>query len=89
MRNHLIALAIASAMSVSAAAQPAPLTPNAPATNQAQAAKPQMIKKIVCEENDNPYSHINRVCHTIEVPAKPATSADNQRGTSPQDSSGN
>lgn len=88
MRNHLIALAIASAMSVSATAQPAPTTQNGPATNQAQAAKPQMVKKIVCEDNDNPYSHINRVCHTIEVPAKPATSADSQR-TAPQDNSGN
>jgi hypothetical protein len=34
-----------------------------------------MIKKTVCEENDNPYSHISRVCHTVMVPAKPVASA--------------
>ena len=89
MSKHLIALAIAGAMSVSAVAQPAPSQQNVAAANQAQAAKPQTVKKIVCEDNDNPYSHISRVCHTIEVPAKPTTSADNQRTANPQDNSGN
>ena len=86
MSKHLIALAIAGAMSVSAAAQPVPAPQNNSQANQAPAAKPQMVKKIVCEDNDNPYSHISRVCHTIEVPAKQTTSADNQRT---QDNSGN
>jgi cytochrome c5 len=76
MSKYLIALAIAGAMSVSAAAQ---TQQNVPATNQAQQAKPQMIKKRVCEDNDNPYSRIMRVCHTIEVPAPHGdNSANNQ-----------
>lgn len=72
MFKTLIALAIAGATSVSAIAQPAPQP--APAANQAQPAKPQMIKKTVCEDNDNPFSHISRICHTVMVPAQPAPS---------------
>jgi hypothetical protein len=75
MFKTLIALAIAGATSVSAVAQPAPAPQPAPQANDAQAAQPQMIKKTVCEENDNPYSHISRVCHTVMVPAKPVASA--------------
>jgi hypothetical protein len=80
MFNSLIALAIAGASGVSAIAQPAPTADAATRANQAQAAQPQMVKKLVCEDNDNPYSHISRVCHTILVPAKPAnSSAGNQQ----------
>ena len=75
MSNYLIALAIAGAVSVPAFAQPAPTGPAAPAANQAQPAKPQMVKKVVCEENDNPYSHIARTCHTVMVPAQPKQQA--------------
>jgi len=75
MYKSLIALAIIGAMSVPAAAQtaqPAQAPQNAPVANQAQPAAPQMVKKTICEENDNPYSHINRICHTVMVPVKPA-----------------
>jgi hypothetical protein len=83
MSNYLIALAIAGAMTVPATAQPAQTTPAPPPTNEAQAqaqaqaqpvqpVQPQMVKKTVCEDNDNPYSHISRICHTVMVPAQPA-----------------
>ena len=75
MFNSLIALAIAGATGVSAVAQPAPSPDAATQANQAQPAQPQMVKKLVCEDNDNPYSHISRICHTILVPAKPGTSS--------------
>jgi hypothetical protein len=74
MSKYLIALAIAGAMSVPAYAQTAPANPTAPAANQAQQAKPQMVKKLVCEDNDNPYSNIHRTCRTVMVPVKPAPS---------------
>lgn len=77
MSKVVIALAIAGAMSVPAFAQPAPAPQNAPVT-EAQPAKPQMVKKLVCEENDNPYSHISRVCHTVMVPAQPASAGSEQ-----------
>ena len=69
MVKGLVVLAMAGTMSVPVAAQTAP---NAPATNQAQAAKPQLVKKQVCEDTeDNPYSSIHRrVCRTIQVPAQ-------------------
>ncbi|HEX3422713.1 MAG TPA: hypothetical protein VHS33_04840 [Sphingomicrobium sp.] len=68
MIKALVVLAVASTMSIPATAQTAP---NASTTNQAQAAKPQMIKKQVCEDTeDNPYSTIHRrVCRTVQVPA--------------------
>ena len=77
MSKSLIALAISGAMSVSAAAQPAPAPApqNGPAANQPQ---PQMVKKTVCEDNDNPSTTIHRICHTIMVPAKPTGSASNR-----------
>lgn len=84
MPYYLIALAIAGATSAAAAAQTAP-TP----ANQAQPASPQMVKKVVCEDNNNPFSHIDRVCHTVMVPAKPATPpAGQQAQTGQQDNSG-
>jgi hypothetical protein len=92
MSNYLIALAIAGAMSVPALSQPAQSNPSAPTTNPAQAVKPQMIKKLICEDNDNPYSHINRVCHTVMVPAQPAgpVPANQQvQKTAPRSDSGN
>ena len=74
MSKYLIALAIAGVMSFPAAAQPAPQQ-NAPATAPAQ---PPMVKKTICEDNDNPSTAIHRVCHTIMVPAKPVPSASNK-----------
>ena len=75
MSNYVIALAIVGVMSVPAAAQPAPPPQNAPATNQAQ---PQMVKKTICEDNDNPSTTIHRICRTVMVPAKPVPSASNK-----------
>ncbi|NUQ17441.1 MAG: hypothetical protein HOP95_03155 [Sphingomonas sp.] len=71
MSKYLIALAIAGVVSVPAAAQPA-AQQNATTTNQAQ---PQMVKKRVCEENDNPATTIHRICRTVMVPAQPNGSA--------------
>ena len=72
MHKPLVMLAIFSMMSVSAAAQTAQ---TAPASNQAQAVKPQTIKKRVCEQVDeDPYSRLGnrKICKTIEVPAPTA-----------------
>lgn len=84
MVKGLVVLAMAGAMSVPVAAQ---TTSNAPATNQAQAAKPPMVKKQVCEDTeDNPYSTIHRrVCRTIQVPA-PANSSSAQQASAPSTS---
>lgn len=84
MFKSLAALVILGMMSAPAAAQTAPAP--APTTNQAQPAKPQMVKKRICEEtNDNPYSRINHVCRTVMVPANPAaTATSNQQTPAPQ-----
>ena len=89
MFNYLIALAIAGATTFPASAQPAQTAENAQAANPSQPAKPQTVKKLVCEDNDNPYSHISRVCHTVEVPAQPSgSSASNQQAGSAEGDSG-
>ena len=79
MYKSLIALAIGAvgAIGVPAAAQPAqPAQPtqSAPAISQAQPPQTQMVKKLVCEDNDDPFTNIHRVCHTVMVPAKPTPS---------------
>jgi len=89
MSNYLIALAIAGTMNVPAAAQAYQANPSRPATSQAQPqpaqpVQPQMVKKTVCEENDNPYSHISRICHTIMVPADPPANRQAQTPQQPQ-----
>lgn len=72
MHKSLVALAIIGAASVPASAQPSPANQTAPATaNQAQPAKPQMVKKRVCEQIDeDSYSRLGnrKICKTIEVP---------------------
>jgi hypothetical protein len=84
MSKYLIALAIIGAVTTPACAQTTPATQPAPAANQAQPAKPQMVKKLVCEDNDNPYSNIHRVCHTMMVPAQPnASGGTNQQVPAP------
>jgi len=68
MRKSLVVLAILGTMSVPAFAQ----TTQTPAQNSAQPAKPQMIKKKVCEQvEEDSYSRLGnrKVCRTIEVPA--------------------
>lgn len=78
MFKSLAALAILGAMSAPAAAQTAPAP--APTANQAQPAKPQMVKKRICEDtNDNPYSRINHSCRTVMVPAQPDGTATSNR----------
>lgn len=74
MFKSLVVLALAGTMSVPVAAQ-APQT--APAANQAQQAKPKMVKKRICEEGeDNPYSRLKtKTCKTIMVPAEPAAAS--------------
>ena len=70
MRNSLIVLAIFGTMSAPVLAQ------TAPATNTTQPAKPQTVKKRICEQIDeDSYSRLGnrKICHTIEVPVTPAT----------------
>ena len=64
-----------------AAAQTAPAT-----TDQAQPAKPQMVKKRVCEVIDeDPSSRLGnrKICKTIEVPAPATTGGGNQQAPAP------
>ena len=71
MRKSLVVLAIFSTMSVPALAQPAPTTSgNAAATAP---AKPQMVKKRVCfQDDEDSYSRLGgrKICKTIEIPAE-------------------
>jgi hypothetical protein len=71
MRKSLVVLAIFSTMSVPALAQPANTTSgNAAATAP---AKPQMVKKRVCfQDDEDSYSRLGgrKICKTIEVPAE-------------------
>lgn len=74
-------------MSIPVAAQTATSTPGASTANQAQAAKPPMVKKQICEDTeDNPYSNIRRrVCRIIQVPAQPGA-ASSQEAAAPSSS---
>lgn len=74
MVKSLAALAILGGVTAPAVAQTAQ---PAPATSQAQPAQPQMVKKRICEENDNPSTTIHRICRTVMVPAQPSQSAKN------------
>ena len=82
MSKYLIALAIAGAMTVPAGAQTMPTNQTVP--NPAQQTKPPMVKKIVCEDNDNPYSNIRRVCRTTMVPATPTATSKQAAPNQPQ-----
>lgn len=79
MFKPLAALAILGAATAPAVAQPAQ---QAPAANQAQPAQPQMVKKRICEENDNPATTIHRTCRTVMVPAQPDQARNNQKAPS-------
>ena len=88
MHKSLVVLAIFGTMSVPAAAQ------TAPAANPAQpAAKPQMIKKRVCQmiEDDDPYSRLGsgKICKTIEVPAPTSGSETGQAAPATANPNGN
>ena len=69
MFKLMVALAFCGAMSASAVAQAAPTAPTAPV------AKPQMVKKIVCQRVDleettgSRLGSAPKVCKTVEVPA--------------------
>ena len=81
MYKFLVALAILGVTSVPAAAQTAPTT-----TNATQPAKPQMIKKRVCEQIDeDSYSRLGnrKICKTIEVPASSGGAANGQQTPAP------
>ncbi|HJU76647.1 MAG TPA: hypothetical protein VJ597_01785 [Sphingomicrobium sp.] len=71
MRKSLVVLAIFSTMSVPALAQPGNTTSgNAVATAP---AKPQMVKKRVCfQDDEDSYSRLGgrKICKTVEVPAE-------------------
>ena len=78
MFKSLVVLAIAGSMSVPAVSQ------TAPATEQAPAAKPQTVKKVVCQRVDEEETTGSRlgsapkVCKTIEVPVKGGVANDTQ-----------
>lgn len=73
MFKSLVVLAVVSTMSGPVFAQAAQDQSQAQAQ---QPAKPQTVKKRVCEQIDeNPYSRLGnrKICKTIEVPVTPAT----------------
>lgn len=80
MYKSLVVLAIIGTASVPASAQ---TTQTAPATaNPAQPAKPQTVKKRVCEQVDeDPYSRLGsrKICKTIEVPVTSNTSPEHDQ----------
>lgn len=74
MLKSLVVLAAVSTMSGPVFAQAAQDQSQTQAQGQAtQPAKPQMVKKRVCQviEDENPYSRLGnrKICKTIEVPA--------------------
>jgi hypothetical protein len=87
MFKSLVALTILGAMSASAVAQ------NAPATDPAKPAKPQTVKKRVCEMIDeDSYSRLGnrKICKTVEVPVEQQGGAANgQQTPAPANSSTN
>lgn len=69
MYKSLVVLAIIGTASVPASAQTTQTAPAA--SNQTQPAKPQTVKKRVCEQIDeDSYSRLGnrKICKTIEVP---------------------
>lgn len=88
MRKSLIVLAILSTMSAPVVAQ------TAAASNQASTAKPQTVKKRVCEQaEEDSYSRLGgrKICHTVEVPVQtPATNGSaGKQAPAPGDATGN
>ena len=84
MRKLLVVLAILGTMSVPAFAQ---TTAQTPAQYTAQPAKPQMIKKKICEQvEEDSYSRLGnrKVCRTIEVPAPDSNNAQQAPAGEPQ-----
>ena len=77
MFKSLVVLAAVGTMSGPVFAQAAQDQSQTQAQGQAQQpAKPQMVKKRVCEQIDeNPYSRLGnrKICRTIEVPVTPTS----------------
>jgi len=77
MFKSLVVLAAVGTMSGPVFAQAAQDQSQSQAQGQAQQpAKPQMVKKRVCEQLDeNPYSRLGnrKICRTIEVPVTPTS----------------
>lgn len=77
MFKSLVVLAVASTMSGPVFAQAAQDQSQNQAQGQTQQpAKPQTVKKRVCEQIDeNPYSRLGsrKICKTIEVPVTPTS----------------
>jgi hypothetical protein len=82
MFKSLVALAIAGAMSAPALAQ------TAPAQQPTPVAKPQTVKKVVCqrvdveEDTGSRLGSAPKVCKTIEVPAPAGGAASGQQAPS-------
>lgn len=95
MSKPFVVLAIAGTMSTTAVAQQQPQQ-TAPATTATQPAKPQMVKKRVCQmlEDEDPYSRLGtrKICKTVEVPADPQNgatgTANNQQSSTPPQPNG-
>ena len=89
MHKSLVVLAIFGAMSVPAVAQ------TTPAANQGQSAKPQTVKKVVCQRVDDEETTGSRlgsapkVCKTILVPAPAGGTANSQEAPAPGTAPGN
>ena len=94
MFKSLVVLAAVSTMSGPVFAQAAQDQSQTQAQAQGQAqqpAKPQMVKKRVCEQIDeNPYSRLGnrKICRTIEVPVTP-TSGQTTQAPAQADQKGN
>ena len=83
MVKSLVALVIFSVATAPAIAQAAPADASAPA------AKPQTVKKRVCETIDeDPYSRLGarKICRVIEVPAPEAGGQNGQTAPAPANS---
>ena len=79
MNKTLVALAILSVASAPVAAQTAPAQPTTP-------AKPQMVKKRVCETTEeDSYSRLGgrKICRTVEGPATPSGGQNNTQNPAP------
>jgi hypothetical protein len=89
MPKSLVVLAIFGAMSVPAVAQ------TTPAANQPQPARPQTVKKVVCQRVDDEETTGSRLgsapkaCKTVEVPFARGGTANGQQAPAPNNATGN
>jgi hypothetical protein len=92
MAKSLVMFALAGMMSAPGVAQTAPATNPSTTVNQIQPAKPQVVKKRVCQmvEDEDPYSRLGtrKICHTIEVKEPVQVPADGQQPSTERGTSG-